>query len=334
MIDRSTKHYIIGKGLNKLMGSPEIVTFGETMALLLPNQQKGIEHASLFESSFGGAESNVAIGLARLGVRSGWFGRLGNDPLGRMILKRIRGEGVDVSQAQLVNQEPTGLMLRDQTWGRTSVYYYRKFSAASSMTPEDLNEDYIKQANMLHITGITPALSESCKETVFEAVRIAKKHGVKVSFDPNLRLKLWSVEEARPVLWKLAEQADLFLPGYDELTLLLETDDLDQIVAELRKLQAVSIMKGFHQETLIIEKDRIDRVPFVPAQKVVDTVGAGDGFAAGYLAGIIRGESQLEAVQLGSLVGSLVVQGMGDWESLPSWEVVEAERNSRKHIER
>lgn len=316
------------------MGSPEVVTFGETMALLMPGQEKGIEHASLFESSFGGAESNVAIGLARLGVRSGWFGHLGNDPLGRMILKRIRGEGVDVSQARLVDGEATGLMLRDQAWGRTSVYYYRRLSAASKMTPEHLNEDYLKQANILHITGITPALSDSCKETVFEAVQIAKKHGVKISFDPNLRLKLWNVEEARPVILRLAEQADYFLPGYDEIKLLLDTEDLDQITAELRKLQAVSILKGVNHETFIIEKDRIERVPFVPAKKVVDPVGAGDGFAAGYLAGIVRGESQLEAVQLGSLIGSLVVQGAGDWESLPSKEMVEAERNSRQHVER
>lgn len=316
------------------MANVDIITFGETMALMMPNRAGGIEHAKSFDSSFGGAESNLAIGLARLGVSAGWFGRLGNDPLGRMILKGIRGEGVDVSRAQLVDDEPTGLMLRDITWGRSSVYYYRKLSAASRMQPSQLDEPYIAKAKLLHVTGITPALSDSCKETVLEAVRIARKHGVKISFDPNLRLKLWTMEEARPILLSLAEQADYYLPGYDELQLLYDTDDFDTIVAELRKLKAVSIVKGAGNETLIVEKDRIDRVPFFPVKQVVDTVGAGDGFCAGFLSGVVRGQSHLEAVRLGSLVGSLVVQGAGDWESLPPLAMVEAELGQRKHVER
>jgi len=316
------------------MTQAEVVTFGETMALLMPNQYKGIEHASLFESSFGGAESNVAIGLARLGVKSGWFGHLGNDPFGRRIMKAIRGEGVDVSRAKLIDGEPTGLMLRDKAWGRSSVYYYRKMSAASKMTPEHLDEEYIKQAKILHITGITPALSESCAATALEAVRIAKKHNTMVSFDPNLRLKLWDAETARQVIQQIAEQADLFLPGYDELQILYGTDNIDDIITELRKLKAVSILKGVNDETLVIEKDRIDRVPFFKVQEVVDTVGAGDGFCAGYLTGIVRGWSQVESVRFGNLVGSLVVQGVGDWESLPSKEMAEAELHNRKHIER
>jgi 2-dehydro-3-deoxygluconokinase len=316
------------------MGNADIITFGETMALMMPSGTKGIEQTKTFDGSFGGAESNLAIGLARLGIRSGWFGHLGNDPLGRMILKGIRGEGVDVSKAKLVEGEPTGLMLRDITWGRSSVYYYRKLSAASKMTPGQLDEDYIKQAQILHVTGITPALSESCRETALAAVAFAKKHGVKVSFDPNLRLKLWTMEEARPVLQHLAEQADFYLPGYDELQLLYGTEDFDTIIAKLRKLRAVSIVKGYGNETLIVEKDSIERVPFFPVKQVVDTVGAGDGFCAGYLSGIVRGQNQLEAVRLGSLVGSLVVQGAGDWESIPPLAMVEAELGLRKHVER
>jgi 2-dehydro-3-deoxygluconokinase len=316
------------------MAHSDIITFGETMALMMPSGSKGIEQSKLFDGSFGGAESNLAIGLARLGIASGWFGHLGNDPLGRMILKGIRGEGVDVSKVKLVDGEPTGLMLRDMAWGRSSVYYYRKLSAASKMMPEHLDEEYIKHAKILHVTGITPALSESCKQTVLAAVELAKKHGVKVSFDPNLRLKLWTMEEARPVLQQLAEQADYYLPGYDELQLLYSTEDFDTIITELRKLSAVSIVKGHGNETLIVHKDVIERVPFFPVKQVVDTVGAGDGFCAGYLSGIVRGQSQMEAVRIGSLIGSLVVQGAGDWESIPSLAMVEAELGLRKHVER
>lgn len=312
----------------------EVVTFGETMALMMPNQGKGIEFAKTLESSFGGAESNLAIGLARLGVKAGWFGRLGNDPLGRMILKGIRGEGVDVSRAALVDGEPTGLMLRDIAWGRSSVYYYRKLSAASKMTPEDLDEAYIRDAAILHVTGITPALSETSRETVFAAVKMARKHGVKISFDPNLRLKLWTMEEAKPVLLRLMEEADYFLPGYDELQLIYETDNFEEIVAQLRKLRAVSVVKGVGNETVLVDQQRIERVPFFPVKQVVDTVGAGDGFAAGFLYGVVRGMGDYEAVRVGSLVGSLVVQGAGDWESIPTLPMVETELGLRKHVER
>src|SRR5690606_7960606 len=152
--------------------------------------------------------------------RVGWFGKLGNDPLGVMIMKSIRGEGVDTSRVKLSDEGQTGLMLREHVSGRTSVYYYRKLSAMSTMRPDELDEAYIAGAKLLHITGITPALSESCLATVLEAVRIAKDNGVQVCFDPNLRLKLWSVEQAKKTLLPIAEQADFFLPGLDELKLL------------------------------------------------------------------------------------------------------------------
>lgn len=139
-------------------GFPEVVTFGESMALLIAEGGKGLEYASDLKPSFGGAESNVAIGLARLGHASGWCGRLGNDPFGHRVYKAIRGEGVDVSRAQLTDEAPTGLMIRENVAGKSSVYYYRKLSAASFMRPEHLDETYIAGAKILHITGITPAL--------------------------------------------------------------------------------------------------------------------------------------------------------------------------------
>ncbi|MEW9702400.1 sugar kinase [Paenibacillus sp. SI8] len=319
---------------SQLVNAPEIVTFGETMALLMPTNGKGLEYASELHSLFGGAESNVAIGASRLGAKVGWFGRLGKDPLGRMIFKKIRGEGVDVTRAELTADAPTGLMMREVLMGKTSVYYYRKNSAASRMTAGHLDESYIAGAKILHITGITPALSESCKETVFEAVRIARKHGVKVSFDPNLRLKLWSIEEARGVLLELAKLADIFLPGLDELKLLYQTEDWNEIVSKLRELSAVSIVKGGEDETYVVDQQTVTAVPYFKAEQVVDTVGAGDGFCAGFLTGVIKGYEYPEAVRIGNLVGSLIVQTEGDWEGAPTWEQVEAILNDVKHIER
>jgi 2-dehydro-3-deoxygluconokinase len=313
---------------------PEIVTFGETMALLMPTNGKGLEYSSELHSLFGGAESNVAIGVSRLGARVGWFGRLGKDPLGRMILKKIRGEGVDVSRAELTTDAPTGLMMREVIMGKTSVYYYRKNSAASRMNTQHLDENYIARAKILHVTGITPALSESCKESVYEAVRIARKHGVKVSFDPNLRLKLWSLEEAREVLLELAKLADIFLPGLDELKLLYQTEDWDEIVSKLRELTAISIVKGGDDETYVVDQQTVTAVPYFKAEHIVDTVGAGDGFCAGFLTGVLKGYEYPEAVRIGNLVGSLIVQAEGDWEGAPTWEQVEAVLNDVKHIER
>lgn len=316
------------------MFQPEIITFGETMALMMPDNAKGIEYASHFQGLFGGAESNVAIGVSRLGHRVGWFSRLGKDPLGTMILKKIRGEGVDVSRVVQTVEAPTGLMLREVVSGKTSVYYYRKGSAASTMRPEHLDEDYIKQAQYLHVTGITPALSETCLETAKEAVRLAKKNGVKVLFDPNLRLKLWTLEAARPVLLELAEQADYFLPGLDELKLLYETESFDEIVAKLSALQGVSIIKGGDNVTYIVENGKVSSVPYFEAKQVVDTVGAGDGFCAGFIVGLLKGQSLSEAVRLGNLIGCMVVQMEGDWEGIPTWEQVEAFLNNVQHVER
>lgn len=313
---------------------PEVITFGESMGLLMSTGNKGIEYSAVLDKSFGGAESNMAIGVARLGHRVGWFGRLGKDPLGLMILKRIRGEGVDVSRVELTTEAPTGLMLKEAVSGKSFVYYYRKNSAASLMRPEHLDEDYIRQAKILHVTGITAALSPSCRETLREAIRLAKKHGVKVCFDPNLRLKLWSLEEAREVLLPLAEEADYFLPGLDELKLLYQTEDFDDIIGRLSKLKAVSIIKGGDNETLLLENGKITSIPFFKAERVVDTVGAGDGFCAGFIVGVLKGHDHAEAVRLGSLMGSLAVQMEGDWEALPTWEQAQAVLQNKASIER
>jgi 2-dehydro-3-deoxygluconokinase len=313
--------------------SPEVVTFGESMALMMPAGTKGIEFSPQFTGGFGGAESNVAIGLARLGRRVGWFSRLGNDPLGRMIMKKIRGEGVDTSRVEFTDAAPTGLMFREVVSGKSSVYYYRKNSAASTMNPEFLDRDYIQSARILHMTGITPALSASCRKTMMEAIAIAREAGVKVCFDPNLRLKLWGLEEAREVIMDIAKQSDIFMPGLDELKLLFGTDDFDAIVARLRELDAVSIVKG-DGETYVVTKDSIEAVPFFKVDKVVDTIGAGDGFCAGFLSGLLDGNTYKEAVRIGNLIGSMVIQMEGDWEGIPTRDQVDAVLQNKAHVER
>ncbi|MFC6331637.1 sugar kinase [Paenibacillus septentrionalis] len=314
--------------------SPQVVTFGESMALFLPSQQQSIERADSLQHRFGGAESNVAIGLARLGIDVGWFSVMGDDPLGKRIVKSIRGEGVDVSRVLYSKDAPTGMMFREQVSGRNAVHYFRKGSAASTMTPDQLDETYIQGAKLLHITGITPALSESCKATIYRAIELAKKHQVTVCFDPNLRLKLWSIEEAREVILSIAKEADYFLPGWDELKLLYDTENEALIDEKLNELKAICIVKGKGDYNVIYEQGNQTEVPFYPAEKVVDTVGAGDGFCAGFLAGIIKGLSSYEAVRMASINGSLAVQTYGDWEALPEWEQLQQRLSAQAWIER
>lgn len=314
--------------------SPDIVTFGESMALFMPQEHKSLEQASVLEQGFGGAESNVAIGLARLGASVGWFGALGDDPFGKMIVKTLRGEGVDVSRAAFSTEHSTGMMFREHAAGRLAVHYFRKHSAASRMQPEQLDEKYIQGAKLLHVTGITAAISSDARRTLRRAVAIAKEAGVRISFDPNIRLKLWSIEEAREVLLPIAADADYFLPGWDELRMLYETDNYDTVKARLNELKAISVIKGMGDATVVLNKDEEYSVPFYPAEHVVDTVGAGDGFCAGFLAGVMKGMSPLEAVRLASINGSLVVQMRGDWEALPDWNTVEQRLLAKAWVER
>jgi 2-dehydro-3-deoxygluconokinase len=313
---------------------PEVLTFGESMGLFYPNEGISLENAALLAQSFGGAESNFAVGLARLGHKVGWFGHLGNDPVGTRILKTLRGEGVDTSRVKLRTDASTGLMLRQSLRGQLSVYYYRSGSAASRMAPADLDESYVAGTRILHITGITPALSDSCRETVRHAVTLAKRHGVKISFDPNIRLKLWSAEEARPVLLELAEAADYFFPGYDELVLLYGTDDETAIRERVLARGGITVVKSANGFNWVAENGAIHELPFEKAERMVDPVGAGDGFCSGFLAGILDGLSSLEAARLGGIVGSLVVQAPGDWEALPGRPEVDRLLQHKKHIER
>ncbi|WP_028596020.1 sugar kinase [Paenibacillus assamensis] len=316
----------------------ELVTLGESMALLHAADSRGLEYASTVQKSFGGAESNVAIGLSRLGHRSAWMSLLGDDPYGHYVAKAIRGEGVDISRVNHIAGSPTGIMLRESVGGRSSVYYYRKHSAASTMRPDMLDTSFIQSARMLHVTGITCALNDNCATTVEAAVRIAKDAGRKVSFDPNLRLKLWSIEEARARLLPLAHECDYFLPGLDELKLLYNSDDERHIFKQLALIPAVCIVKGGIEQgrgvNYVVRGSQVDEVPYQPVEHVLDTVGAGDAFCAGVLSGLLRGYEPVEAVQLGNVSGAMVVQAVGDWEALPTWKQVQASLANSIHIER
>ncbi|MGE7760040.1 sugar kinase [Peribacillus sp. NPDC097895] len=299
----------------------DVVTIGETMTLFTPNEGGPLRHASSFSMKFGGAESNVAIGLSRLGHSSRWISRLGEDEFGHAMQAFIRGEGVDVSYVTRDPDAPTGVFFKEfRRLNDTRVYYYRKDSAASKMTAELLSEHSIQDASYLHITGITPALGKSCQLLLDKAIHIAKKNGTKVVFDPNIRLKIWADEnEARHFITKYASESDIVMPGVTEAEFLFGSHTREVLVDRFHELGVETVLLKLGKEGSYISSPPITKT-FVPGffvERVVDPIGAGDAFASGVLSGLLDGLSLQEAARRGNAMGAMATMANGDVEGLP-----------------
>jgi len=303
----------------------DVVTMGETMIQMSPKQTGLLRHAHEFERYVGGAESNVAIGLARLGHEVGWISRVGADEFGACVQSTIRGEGVDTSQVIRDEEAPTGVYFKEQRRAdHTRVYYYRDGSAASRLVPSDLDPDYLGQADFLHLSGITPALSDRCREATWEALRIADERDVSVSFDPNVRRKLWSEEEARSTLREMLPHVHIVLTGDGEASLLTGEDDPVAAARALRELGPTQVVVRLGAEgALGVGPGGLDRQAAIEVD-AVDVVGAGDAFTAGYLSGRLRGESVGQSLRIGNVAGGLATTVRGDCEGIPTREEVEA----------
>lgn len=313
--------YNLGEGCDM-----DVITFGETMVNFAPTAAGPIEMVPAFEKRIAGSETNVSIGLARLGHQVAWVSRLGDDGFGRFIYKTVRGEGVDVSAVIFDPEAPTGLYFKEYLGGgRTQVHYYRRGSAASRLRPEDVDLARFPQARFLFASGITPALSASCRETAERAIEAAAARGVTVVFDPNMRRKLWREEEARPVLQRLAAASHLVLPGIDEGEILTGSTDPERIAERLLqgRTHAVVVKLGPEGAYYRTADGESGHVPGFTVQQV-DEIGAGDAFAAGLMSGLLDGLSLPEAVRRACAMGALAVTGIGDYESLPYRRDLEA----------
>lgn len=314
----------------------DVITIGDAMIAFSPSSTGPLKFVQSFERKIGGAELNVAIGCARLGLSSGWISRLGKDEFGQHIKTFARGEGIDTTEVDLVDGYATSLLFKElMASGAGRTLYYRKPSPTETLRPEDLKPDYFKQANILHLTGIFPALSETNVEVTKRAIELAKEHNVKVAFDPNIRLRLWSKEEARNTLLPLLKDVDILLAGDDELQLLLGTNDPAEMIKQTSEMgiEYTVIKRGdngsighYNGETIIAKA--------VPATKVIDTVGAGDGFDAGFLYGYIQGWPLEKMLTFANAIGSMVVEVIGDNEGLPYLEEVQARLGEIERIER
>jgi len=317
----------------------DLVTIGETMAAMAPNEVGSLKYLNNFSKYIAGAESNVAIGVKRLGFNSGWISKLGKDPLGDYVEFFVRGEGVDVSQVRRDEEHRTGLLIKEMhSTKEPKIFYYRDNSAASHLEEEDIDEDYIKNARHLHLTGITPALSQSAQLAFLKALQVAKKNNLKISFDPNLRLKLWdSIEEMKEVILKIIPQVDVLLPGVEEGEILLGLSDPEEIIKgfyEMMDPGSLIVLKIGAEGALYYQGDQIEHVEPYCVDDIVDLIGAGDAFASGLISGLLKEMSIKEAVELANLVGALCITVKGDIEGLPTWEQVEVYQGKKEEIHR
>jgi 2-dehydro-3-deoxygluconokinase len=290
-----------------------LFTFGETMGLIAADGIGPLAHARSFGFGIGGAESNVAVGVARLGGEATWLGRVGRDATGDLIAARLTAAGVRT--LALRDDAFTGLMVRFRRSGAFAhVDYHRAGSAGSRLTPADVPAGEITAAKVLHITGITPALSESARAAAFQSIETAKSAGVTVSVDVNYRSKLWSRFDAAPVLRDLVARADVAFAGPDEAALFVDPAD---VLGEMSKLgpAEVVIKDGARGCEALIDGE-LHKVPAIGVT-VIDPVGAGDAFVAGYLTERMAGAGPAARLATAIAAGAFAVTVPGDCEGLP-----------------
>lgn len=303
----------------------DLYTLGESMGVIQSPIGTLFESAWTCHVGIGGAESNVAIGAARLGLRVGWVGRVGDDSLGRRITKELRGEGVDVFAA-VDPSAPTGLLLKEmRSVEHTKVSYYRRGSAGSNLHASDLDESAIAGSRVVHVTGITLAISRTARDTVRKAVEVAAGTLAAVSFDINHRRSLWGSQDPRHEYAHIAHRADILFAGVDEARLIAPTSTPDEMlaaeIAATYGIPEVIIKRGAYGAEAIIHGTHFE----VPAYSVpiVDTVGAGDAFVAGYLAARARAGAPATWLGTAAIVAGFVCMSPGDWDGAPRWSDIE-----------
>jgi len=306
----------------------EVVTCGEPMVLFSPGEPGPLRHVSSFSRHVAGAELNLSVALSRLGVKVGYATRVGADEFGRCVLATMRAEGLDTRLVRIDPHRRTGVYFKEYAGlGDPRVYYYREGSAASILSPDDIDQQVVASARLVHLTGILPLLSASCRATAEKMASLARASGVPLSFDPNVRLRLVSRERVPEVMAPFVEAAQILLLNQSELELVL--GETDPLVAARRfqgsSLRLLVVKKGA-AGALAVETDTLALTTcaaFTPP-RYVDPVGAGDGFDAGFLFGYLRGWSLQDSLRLGNYVGAMATTVDGDYEGYPTYPEIAA----------
>ncbi|GAA1236775.1 2-dehydro-3-deoxygluconokinase [Microbacterium phyllosphaerae] len=299
------------------MSAPRVVTLGEALGLFSTAGPDGLDRAEHARIATGGAEANVAIGLARLGIDVAWLGRVGEDELGRRIVRELRAEGVHTAAIQDA-AAPTALMLKDSSRpGRTTVRFYREGSAGSRLEVADVSRLDISSASWLHITGIALGISGSARDAILHAVQVAVENDVSISFDVNHRASLWGYSDAAPWYRRVAATASVVFGGDDELRAMVTAPDDStphQLAAQIAAQGPgeVVVKLGDRGAGVLADGAWLER-PAQPA-RVIDTVGAGDAFVAGYISARLNHATVSEALDRALKTGAAACQHPGDWE--------------------
>ncbi|HJR31251.1 MAG TPA: sugar kinase [Pseudomonas sp.] len=300
----------------------EVITCGEAMGLFAAQADGSLREAEHYVRAAAGAELNVATGLARLGFRVGYISRLGDDTLGHWLRDVMARDGIDHRHTVQDPEHPTGLMFKSRRsdGGDPDIEYHRKGSAASHLGLSDYPAAYCRAAKHLHITGISPALSDSARELIFYMACDMRAAGRSVSYDPNLRPRLWQSQASMVAcLNDLAGVADWVFPGLAEGRLLSGCEHPAQIAQfYLAKGCSLVVIKLGAEGAYYATPSESGYSPGRPVPHVVDTVGAGDGFAVGVISALLEGLSVAQAVARGNLIGARVLGFPGDSDGLPT----------------
>jgi 2-dehydro-3-deoxygluconokinase len=301
----------------------DVALFGEAMLLLVADRPGPLEDAQSFHKRTAGAKTNVAIGLSRLGLKVGWASRLGTDSMGRALLAAMRAEGIDCSHVITDATQRTGFQFKGRVTDGSDppIEYHRKGSAASHMGPADVDEAWLRSARHLHATGVFAAISDTSLQAALKSMDVMRAAGRTISFDTNLRPTLWSsTDTMRHWVNELASRVDWVLPGIEEGLLLTGHDQPEDVARFYRERGAKLVVvklgaAGAYYDSDVAGTGRVDGFP---VKEVIDTVGAGDGFAAGVVSALLEGRSVPDAVRRGAWIGARAVQVLGDTEGLPT----------------
>ena len=314
----------------------ELITLGEAMVVFIAENEGEFTDIHNFSKGIAGAELNVSIGLSRLGHKVSYITRLGNDVFGSYIADVIKKEDILSDNVIRDSKHITGFYFKTKVIdGDPAVHYFRKNSAGSRLTREDIEAADFSGAKILHITGITAALSLDSLDAVYAAIHKARKNNMLITLDPNIRVQLWKSEEQMvEVLNDIASKCDVVLPGIKEGKILTGKHTKEEIADFYLALGAKAIIikdgaSGSYLKTLTEEKV----VPGFQVKCVVDTVGAGDGFATGVLSGLLDGESYESAMIKGNAIGALMVTSKEDNAILPTREELQAFMESHERYE-
>ncbi|SAL42910.1 sugar kinase [Caballeronia telluris] len=317
----------------------DVVTYGEAMTMFVAAETGDLAKVGQFTKRVAGADLNVAIGLSRLGFKVGWMSRVGRDSFGRYVLDVLAAEGIDARCVTVDERYPTGFQLKSKNddGSDPAVEYFRKGSAASHLSVADYVAEYVTAARHLHLTGVAPAISASSHELAFHMAREMRAAGKTISFDPNLRPTLWPSREAMAEsLNALAALADWVLPGVTEgLTLTGHTkpEDIARFYLD-QGAKGVIVKLGADGAYFRTADGDAGIVPAVPVAKVVDTVGAGDGFAVGVVSALLEGRDIRHALLRGNRIGALAIQVIGDSEGLPTRAELDTLEETETSIEK